>query len=285
MSASALRLVDPLLPPPPGGLGTGATLALAAHAALLAALTLSVQWRASTPEFFAAELWSAVPQVAAPPVEVAPPPQAVALPPPRPVEPRAESTQVPDAQIATERQRREKAELAEKAEKAERAERAEREKRDKAARAEQDKRDRAERERREQAERRVAEARTAQELERRRKEYLDRILGQAGGKGAPGSTGTAAVDAAPSVSYVGRLVAEFRRNLVYTGQIAGNPATEVMVRAAPNGTIWSRQVTKPSGVREYDEAVLRAIDRMGTLPRDTDGRVPSTLLITFRPND
>jgi colicin import membrane protein len=31
--------------------------------------------------------------------------------------------------------------------------------------------------------------------------------------------------------------------------------------------------------------VLRAIDRTGTLPRDTDGRVPPVLIITFRPND
>jgi colicin import membrane protein len=31
--------------------------------------------------------------------------------------------------------------------------------------------------------------------------------------------------------------------------------------------------------------VLRAIDRTDTLPRDTDGRVPPTLVISFRPRD
>jgi colicin import membrane protein len=38
-----------------------------------------------------------------------------------------------------------------------------------------------------------------------------------------------------------------------------------------------------SGHREWDEAVLRAIDRTGTLPRDADGRVPPVIEITFRP--
>jgi len=31
--------------------------------------------------------------------------------------------------------------------------------------------------------------------------------------------------------------------------------------------------------------VLRAIDRTDGLPRDTDGTVPSPMLITFRPKD
>jgi hypothetical protein len=31
--------------------------------------------------------------------------------------------------------------------------------------------------------------------------------------------------------------------------------------------------------------VLRAIDRAGALPADTDGRVPALLIISFRPLD
>ena len=34
-----------------------------------------------------------------------------------------------------------------------------------------------------------------------------------------------------------------------------------------------------------DEAVLRAIDKTEVLPRDTDGRVPPSLEISFRPRD
>jgi colicin import membrane protein len=40
-----------------------------------------------------------------------------------------------------------------------------------------------------------------------------------------------------------------------------------------------------SGNDAWDDAVLKAIDRTGSLPRDTDGRVPSTLEIGLRPQD
>jgi colicin import membrane protein len=60
---------------------------------------------------------------------------------------------------------------------------------------------------------------------------------------------------------------------------------EVEVKLAPDGTIVGRTLTKKSGAKDWDEAVLRAIDRTEVLPRDTDGRVPSSLIITFRPKD
>jgi len=40
-----------------------------------------------------------------------------------------------------------------------------------------------------------------------------------------------------------------------------------------------------SGNKAWDEAVLKAIDKTATLPRDEDGRVPSVLEISFRPKD
>ena len=52
-----------------------------------------------------------------------------------------------------------------------------------------------------------------------------------------------------------------------------------------NGTIIARRLVKSSGHAAWDDAVLRAIDRTGTLPRDTDGRVPSTLIVAFRPKE
>ena len=42
---------------------------------------------------------------------------------------------------------------------------------------------------------------------------------------------------------------------------------------------------KASGLKEWDDAVQRAIDRTQILPRDVDGRVPSTMVIAFRPRD
>jgi colicin import membrane protein len=111
-------------------------------------------------------------------------------------------------------------------------------------------------------------------------------MGQAGaGSGASVAAGTAAQDAAPSAAYSARLVALIRSNTVFTGSVAANAAAEVEVRAAAGGTIIARRLLKTSGNKEWDEAVLRALDRTAVLPRDSDGRVPPTLIISFRPRE
>ena len=308
MSAATLssRGTDPLRPQPPGGMGRGALLAVAVHGLLVVALAVSVTWRSQTPQTFSAELWASTPQVAAPRAEestpVAPPPPPPPPPPaPAPV-PRVAPPPAPavDAQIAIEKARREK-EQAER-EKAEREKtekaKAEREKaeREKLARAEKEKaeREKAERERERQAAAKAkAEAQAKQEqrekqaeeqrLAKQREDNLKRMLGQAGATGAPGSTGTALKDAAPSATYAGKLIARIKPNILLTETVTGNPAADVEVRASPTGTILSRRLVKSSGNKDWDEAVLRAIDRTGELPRDTDGRVPPVLVITFTP--
>ena len=109
------------------------------------------------------------------------------------------------------------------------------------------------------------------------------MLGQAGATGAPGATGTALKDAAPSASYAGKLIARIKPNILLTETVPGNPAADVEVRASATGTILSRRLVKSSGSKDWDDAVLRAIDRTGELPRDVDGRVPPVLVITFTP--
>jgi colicin import membrane protein len=259
------------------------------------ALAVAVHWRSQTPQTFSAELWSATPQVAAPrAVE-----STLATPPPPPPPPPAPTPRVAtpapapavDAQIAIEKARQEK-------ERADRL-RAEREKaeREKQVKAEKEKaeREKAERERqaaakakaeaqakRDQQEQREKQA-EEQRLAKQREDNLKRMLGQAGATGAPGSTGTALKDAAPSASYAGKLIARIKPNILLTETVPGNPAADVEVRASPTGSILSRRLVKSSGNKDWDDAVLRAIDRTGELPRDTDGRVPPLLVITFTP--
>ena len=112
-----------------------------------------------------------------------------------------------------------------------------------------------------------------------RKKNIQRMLGQAGASGDAGATGTAAQSAGPSASYAGRITARIRPNIVFADEVAGNPTAEVEVRAAPDGMIMGRKLVKCSGVAAYDNAVLRAIDKTEVLPRDVDGRVPSSLLL------
>ncbi len=268
---------DALLPQAAGGTAPGAALAVLVHAALLAALTLGVSWRTHSPDVVSAELWAAVPQTAA----LAPPPPtpapAPAPEPPAPA-PRAEPAP-PPPDIALERERERKRQEADR----KRAE-------DQKAADERQRREKAEAERvaRQKAAEKAAEKAEEERLARQREENLRRMMAQAGttGTATTGSAaGTAAQNAAPSATYAGRVRAAIKPNLVFTSMAEFNAAAEVEVSTAPGGTITSRRLIKSSGYPDWDAAVLRAIDKTGRLPADTDGRVPPRLIISFRPND
>ena len=267
---------DAFMPRPPGGNGRGLAMALAVHAALVAALAVGVNWRASEPEGVAAELWAAVPQIAAPRAEEPPPapPAPKPAPPPR-SEPAPQP--VPDAQIAIERAKREEQERRKKELEEQQAEKRRQEALE-AQRKEDEKR-------RQELEAKRKQAAEDARLAKQREAQLKRILGQAGATGDPSSTGTALKSAGPSAAYAGRIKARIKPNIVFTESIATNPTAEVEVRLAPDGTILTHKLVKSSGVKEWDDAVERAIERTGNLPRDTDGSVPSTMVIAFRPRD
>ena len=260
MNTAALTR-DAFMPRPPRGMRAGLGLALLVHVLLVAALAFSVNWHASSPAVAEAELWAAVPQVAAPrAVEIEPPkplPQPVKLPPPIPkAEP--EPQKVPDASIAIEKAKREKAlELKEK------------EKEDLAKKKKE-----AEQERK-------AEAALVEARERN----IKRILGQAEATGTADAKGSAQQSKGPSDSYGGRVKARVKPNIVFPDTFEGNPVAEVEVRCAPDGAIISRKLVKSSKNAGWDEAVLRAIDKTEILPRDVDGRVPASLTLVFSPRD
>jgi colicin import membrane protein len=303
-------------PPSPGGAWQGALLSVLVHAGLLAVLLLGFRWQAEPPSASSAELWAAPPQFT-PPVAQAPA-TPVARTVPAPVQPTP-SKPLPDADIALEqarktkaeeerrqkeqqdrelrekREKRERAEKAEKAEKAERAEKAEKvaqlekarkeEAAQKAAKAEREAL--AKQEAQKELQRRE-QAAAEQALARQREEYLARMMGQLGGAGSGiGARGTAPAGGGSghSASYAGRLIQAIKPNIVFGDTVAGNPAAEVEVRTGPGGTIIGSTLVKSSGIPEWDSAVLRAVERTGTLPKDTDGRVPPRLTISFRPKD
>ncbi|WP_298830931.1 cell envelope integrity protein TolA [uncultured Piscinibacter sp.] len=301
MNAATLAR-DALIPRNPDGMGRGLLLAMAVHALLVVAISFGVSWRSSNPAGIEAELWAAVPQIAAPkPVEPEPSPPApkkVEPPaPPPPPPPRAEpKPEVPDAQIAIEKARREEEKRKEEAREQElkrQKEEAQRKQAELERQKEEAQRRQAELERQKQeqerqkkelAEKRKREAAEAALAEKRREEQLQRMAALAG-NGAPNSTGTAARTAGPSAGYAGRIKARILPNIVFSDTVTGNPQATVEVKAAPDGTIIGRRLLKSSGVPAWDEAVLRAIDKTEVLPRDTDGRVPSAFEISFRPHD
>lgn len=285
MSATAAFERDAFMPRAPAGLGRGLTLALIAHLLLVAALSFSTSWRISTPEGVEAELWSAVPQIAAPravepPPEPEPPPPTVKpTPRPEPVKPVLKEPPVPDAQIAVEKAKRiedkRKKELAEQAaadklakqRKTEQTEKLAEQKRK--ADADKAKTDLAAKKKEDAA---LAAAREAQ---------MQRIASLAGATGAPSSVGSALQSSGQSAGYIGRIKARIRPNVSFPDTLPGNPKVEIDVRLAPDGRIMSSRVVKRSGVPEWDDAVLRAIERTEVLPRDENGQVPPALIIGY----
>ncbi len=267
-------------------------LALLVHLLLLIALTWGVSWKNKDQSLsFEAELWSALPQEAAPPLEAPPPlpPEPIAPPAPAPAPappPKAEA--VPDADIAIERDKKRLVEdkkkaqaLADKTEKAKKIEEAKKLAEDKAKAAKQ-----AKLEAKKQAVQKEQLAKKEAVLAAvQRKENLERQNALLGATGGAQAAGAALKASGPSATYGSKVRAKVKPNIIFTEDIAGNPVAEVEVRTTLDGTIISQRLVKSSGNKAWDEAVIKAIIRTETMPRDTDGRVPTPMIIEFRPKD
>ena len=306
---------DELAPPTPPARLRAIALAVLAHVLLIVALTWGVHWKTSTDQpAVQAELWAAVPQQAAPradpPPEPTPPPPPVVAPPPPPPPPpvRQAEPDTREADLAIEREKKRLEKERKEREQLQERQRLEKERKEQERKAQElkDKEKQREKEHlekeRQEKDKRLAEEKkqkeaeakrkqeaiekaNAQAAEARRQENLRRMQGLAGATGAENATGTALRDAGPSGSYGGRVAAKVKPHIVYPDAVAGNPRAEVEVRAAPDGTITSTRLVQSSGNKAWDDAVLRALQKTETLPRDVDGRVPSALVIGFRPKD
>ena len=307
-----MRYQAEFAPPPEPARGRSFAMAAAAHVLLFAALGLVTRWTTQEQVVTAeAELWSAVPQQAAPRlVEPEPAPTPEPEPKPEPPKPTPRPAPAPepevqkhDAEIALKKQKEEEKKKTLEKEKAEKLrkeklekekaekEKAEKEKKLKEEKAKEQKaKEDKERERKkvEADKRKAEEAKDKAEAARAdalRKENLKRMQGLAGATGGENSTGTALKSSGPSASYAGRLVARIKPNITYPGDVVGNPRAEVEVKVGADGTILSRRIVQSSGNKAWDDAVLRAIDKTEVLPRDTDGRVPPVIVLGFRPLD
>jgi colicin import membrane protein len=309
-------------PPPTPGLVRSMTLALLAHLVLLGILAAGVAWKRETPVVAVqAELWAAVPVEAAPvapeqpeptpppapepkpepPLPAAPPPkvEAPAPTPPKPVdivlakekERLRKEKELKDAQLAQkEAQRKAQLEQQRKDELAQEKLRLEKERQAKLAKAQQAERDKAQ-QTAEQAKKDAAaklakeQAKRTEEMRAQQLKRMAALAGAAPANTGSGGNGNAAKSAGPSSSYAGRVVGKIKPNITFTESISTNPRALVEIRTAPDGTIVSSKLLQSSGLKSWDDAVLNAIVKSETLPKDIDGRVPSTLEIGFRPKD
>lgn len=125
----------------------------------------------------------------------------------------------------------------------------------------------------------------AEATKKQRDDAMKRMLGMAGATGGAEATGAAQKSSGPSASYGGKVRAKVKPNIVFTDDIAGNPSAEVEVRTTPDGTIISQRLVKSSGNKAWDDAVIKAIIRTETMPRDVDGKVPTPMILAFKPKE
>ncbi len=298
-------------PPPTGGFGKSLSFALFMHLLLLAALTWGIHWKTETQTLSAsAELWSAVPEEAAPaanepeptPPEPEKPPEPVKKvepkpePKPTPTPPKANAAEREAADIALKKEKEKKKLEEKKQAELEKKKKLEKEKLEKEKEKEKEKAKEAEKKKKDEAQKKADAATKAKEDAKKaaaeekraaalRNENLKRMQGMAGASGDENAKGTALKSSGPSANYAGRIRARIKPNITFTEDVVGNPKAEVEVRTSPDGTILSRKLLTSSGNKSWDDAVLKAIDKTAILPRDEDGRVPPVLEISFRPKD
>ena len=276
-------------PPRDAGSVRAFGMALLAHGLLIGALTWGVNWkRTDDTVAFEAEIWSAVREEAAPrlaeplpapPPPVAPEPQVKAAPP------------APDVDIALEQEKKrkllqQKQQVQQQKEAELLAKKENDRERDLKAREDQAKRKALDDAKKLEAKKQeVKEQASATSLAEQRRQNLARAMGLAGATGGDTAKGSALKSTGPSASYGGKVKAKVRPNIVFTEDIQGNPSAEVEVRTGLDGTIMSQRLVKSSGNKAWDDAVIKAIIRTETMPRDVDGRVPTPMIIEFRPKD
>ena len=271
-------------------------LAIVVNLAFIGILFFSIRWQSRPAAPITAELYgpskATVAQAPAPPAPAPPPPEPVrepepppppvakpepAPPPPKAVpkpEPQAEKPDPHAAEIA----RKAKAEEERKAKEVAERERKEHEKKE-AEKREADKKKQDEQKK--LAEARDRQAREAADLKAQaERERAARDVQQKANAAEAAALSRAEVD------YIRRIQAKVKGNVTLPPDLAGNPEAIFEVVQLPTGEIIDTVLRKSSGVRAYDEAVQRAIQKSSPLPRpDRPELFQRSLTLKFRPQD
>ncbi len=272
-------------------------LAIVVHLVFIAVLIFSIRWQNRPTAPVTAELYA--PPAKAPvserpreperkvepsPVPV-PAPQPTPPPPPKAIsrpEPKPEPPDLQAAEIA----RKAKQEEERKAKEALDRERLEREKRE----AEKKEAERRETERREAEKKRqdelkrLAEARQAREAQEM-KAQAEREKAARDARQLALAAEASALSRAEA-DYIRRIQAKVKGNVTLPPDLVGNPEAVFEVVQLPTGEIIDATLKKSSGVRAYDEAVQRAIQKSSPLPRPNRPELfQRALTLKFRPQD
>lgn len=270
-------------------------LAILVNIVFIGVLFFSIRWQNRQPAPVTAELYApATKAVAEPPPPTpaparepeAPPPPVVKPepapppPPPKPAprpEPKAEQPDPRAADIArrakAEEERKAKAEEERKAKEAAERERKEREKKEADKKKEEEQKRIAEA--RDRQAREAAELKAQAERERAARDARQRVIDAEN-----------AARSRAEADYIRRIQAKVKGNVTLPPDMSGNPEAIFEVVQLPTGEIIDALLRKSSGVRAYDEAVQRAIQKSSPLPRpDRPELFQRSLTLKFRPQD
>ncbi len=262
------------------GTGKAFSWAMGMHLLLIIFLTVGLNWKSQTPAGLEAEIWDNVPVV-----------KSVS----QAVEQKMDADEKADIAMKKKKEtekkqdpKKEEAKAAKKVDPKElKKQKAEEEKQAKLkeAKLKEDKKKAQEKAKSE------SERKEAMAQDKARADQLSRLRSAAGKEGAAGGRGGVVGDGVggggnAKPGYADKVRRKILPLIIFNPSlVAGNPAIEVGVELAPDGTIISRKVLKSSGDAGWDRAVLRAIDEAQTLPKDDDGKVPKQIRLTFKPKD
>jgi colicin import membrane protein len=103
---------------------------------------------------------------------------------------------------------------------------------------------------------------------------------------APDSSNSRGVSTLLSSAYAARVIAALRPNITFNpDSISGNPAVDIEVFLASDGTIRNTTIVRSSGSPSWDSAALKALYKTERLPKDENGQIPADLTITMRPRE
>jgi colicin import membrane protein len=133
-----------------------------------------------------------------------------------------------------------------------------------------------------------AETKANAAAEKVRADQLARLRAAAGAEGGSGGTtgsGVGGGNAPPG--WTDKVVKKVKPLIVFNPEsISGNPAAVVKVNLAPDGAILSTDLVTSSGNTGWDRAVLLALTRAESLPKDDNGKIPQReVKLTFKPKD
>ena len=134
-----------------------------------------------------------------------------------------------------------------------------------------------------------AEVKANAAAEKVRADQLARLRAAAGAEGGSGGTTGSGVGGGGNAppGWTDKVVKKVKPLIVFNPEsISGNPATVVKVDLAPDGAILSTSILSSSGNASWDRAVLLALTRAESLPKDDNGKIPQReVKLTFKPKD